>query len=119
MQHIPRMHGISISVLHEFWTRDEAVVLYERSALQRADIFTNTFRAAVSWQHAFSIIGMCLPPVNTVVVTKDDVNKGSVVVVCASAPSNELSFKYVENDIIRCRRGDDDGRRATLPARTG
>jgi len=58
MKHITRSHGISISYLHEFWSQDYASYCYEKSADQRADIFTKAFRTAGTWQSACKLIGL-------------------------------------------------------------
>ena len=37
MPHIPRIHGLSIAALRDFWSRPAMSVSYERSRMRRAD----------------------------------------------------------------------------------
>jgi len=60
MPHLSRVHGINVHSMHEFWSRTYCSVVYERSHLQRADIFTKAFRVAGQWQHVCQLIGLCL-----------------------------------------------------------
>ena len=61
MRHLSRTHGVCLRWLAERFRTDECVLLYERSALQAADIYTKAFVVPAEWDKACRLINHLEP----------------------------------------------------------
>ena len=52
MRHLERSHGVSISWMHEMFTRDYMYLAYEVTDRMAADIYTKAFNDGRKWKHA-------------------------------------------------------------------
>ena len=61
MRHLERSHGVSISWMHEMFTRDYMYLAYEVTDRMAADIYTKAFNDGRKWKHACLQIGVLDP----------------------------------------------------------
>ena len=61
MRHLERSHGVSISWMHEMFTRDYMYLAYEVTDRMAADIYTKAFNDGRKWKHACLQIGLLDP----------------------------------------------------------
>ena len=61
MRHLERSHGVSISWMHEMFTRDYMHLAYEVTDRMAADIYTKAFNDGRKWKHACLQIGLLDP----------------------------------------------------------
>ena len=63
MRHLERSHGVSISWMHEMFTRDYMYLnlAYEVTDRMAADIYTKAFNDGRKWKHACLQIGRVIP----------------------------------------------------------
>ena len=61
MRHLERTHGISITSLHEHFSKDHFVLMYEITAKMAADIHTKGFTNPLAWKKACMLINLLEP----------------------------------------------------------
>ena len=61
MRHLERTHGIAITSLHEHFTRENYVLMYEVTSKMAADIHTKGFKNPLSWKRACMLINLLDP----------------------------------------------------------
>ena len=61
MRHLERTHGISITSLHEHFSKDHFVLMYEITAKMAADIHTKGFTNPLAWKKACMLINLLDP----------------------------------------------------------
>ena len=61
MRHLERTHGISITSLHEHFSKDHFVLMYEITAKMAADIHTKGFTNPLAWKNACMLINLLEP----------------------------------------------------------
>ena len=61
MRHLERTHGISITSLHEHFSKDHFVLMYEITAKMAADIHTKGFTNPLAWKEACMLINLLEP----------------------------------------------------------
>ena len=61
MRHLERTHGIAITSLHEHFTRENYVLMYEVTSKMAADIHTKGFKNPLSWRRACMLINLLDP----------------------------------------------------------
>ena len=61
MRHLERIHGISITSLHEHFSKDHFVLMYEITAKMAADIHTKGFTNSLAWKKACMLINLLDP----------------------------------------------------------
>ena len=61
MRHLGRTHRVSVDWLHEQFSSDNIVLLYENTDRQAGDIFTKGFTNPDKWRHAALLVNI-LPP---------------------------------------------------------
>ena len=61
MRHLERTHGIAITSLHEHFTKENYVLMYEVSSKMAADIHTKGFKNPLSWKRACMLINLLDP----------------------------------------------------------
>ena len=59
MLHLERIHGISITSLHEYFSKDHFVLMYEITAKMAADIHTKG--NSLAWKQACMLINLLDP----------------------------------------------------------
>ena len=60
-RHLERTHGISIASLHEHFSKDHFVLMYEITAKMAADIHTKGFTNPLDWKKACMLINLLEP----------------------------------------------------------
>ena len=61
MRYLERTHGISITSLHEHFSKDHFVLMYEITAKMAADIHTKGFTNPLAWKKACMLINLLEP----------------------------------------------------------
>jgi len=61
MRHLERTHGIAITSLHEHFTRENYVLMYEVTSKMAADIHTKGFKNPLAWKRACMLINLLDP----------------------------------------------------------
>ena len=61
MRHLERTHGISITSLHEHFSKEHFVLMYEIMAKMAADIHTKGFTNPLAWKKACMLINLLDP----------------------------------------------------------
>ena len=61
MRHLERTHGISITSLHEHFSKDHFVLMCEITAKMAADIHTKSFTNPLAWKKACMLINLLEP----------------------------------------------------------
>ena len=61
MRHLERTHGIAITSLHEHFTTENYVLMYEVTSKMAADIHTKGFRNPLAWKRACMLINLLDP----------------------------------------------------------
>ena len=61
MRHLERIHGIAITSLHEHFTRENYVLMYEVTSKMAADIHTKGFKNPLAWRRACMLINLLDP----------------------------------------------------------
>ena len=61
MRHLERTHGIAITSLHEHFTRENYVLMYEVASKMAADIHTKGFKNPLAWKRACMLINLLDP----------------------------------------------------------
>ena len=61
MRHLERTHEISITSLHEHFSKDHFVLMYEITAKMAADIHTKGFTNPLAWKKACMLINLLDP----------------------------------------------------------
>ena len=61
MRHLERTHGIANTSLHEHFTRENYVLMYEVTSKMAADIHTKGFKNPLSWKRACMLINLLDP----------------------------------------------------------
>ena len=56
MRHLERSHGVSISWMHEMFTRDYMYLAYEVTDRMAADIYTKAFNDGRKWKHVCRLV---------------------------------------------------------------
>ena len=63
MRHLKRTHGVCLRSLAEHFRRSNFELVYERSALQSADVYTKAFTDSVDWCRAQKLINHLDPKI--------------------------------------------------------
>ena len=61
MRHLERTHGIAITSLHEHFTKENYVLMYEVTSKMAADIHTKGFKNPLAWKRACMLINLLDP----------------------------------------------------------
>ena len=58
LRHIHRVHGVSISFLHDQWEKKAYELVYEETGYMCADILTKAFPEGPKWAHAVGLLAV-------------------------------------------------------------
>ena len=108
MRHLERTHGISITSLHEHFSKDHFVLMYEITAKMAADIHTTCFTNPLAWKKACMLINLLEPEdlgskqLADLVRPTTDVDT-TVRQVFQSRTDEVPNFPYTETPILHLR----------------
>jgi len=105
MRHLERTHGIAITSLHEHFTRENYVLMYEVTSKMAADIHTKGFKNPLAWKRACMLINLldpgdlCSKDLSDMVSPTTDVD--TTVRQVFQTKTNEVpNFPYTEIPIL-------------------